>query len=131
MAKHVSMTFTSVSAALPFIRNGQIRPIAVTAAKRVGSLPDVPALAEFPPLASYELVNWFGLFAPAKTPDPILKKLHAALTDALKDPEFVKKLEIQGAEPALMSPQDFTKFIAAESTKFAKTIADADVTLEN
>jgi tripartite-type tricarboxylate transporter receptor subunit TctC len=131
MAKHVAMTFTSVSAALPFIKNGQIRPIAVTSAKRVGSLPDVPALAEFPPLANYELVNWFGLFAPAKTPDPILKKLHAALTDALRDPEFAKKLEILGAEPALMSPQDFAKFIAIESNKFAKIIADANVTLEN
>ena len=131
MAKHVSMTFTSASAALPFINSGQVRPIAVTSAKRVGSLPDVPALAEFPPLANYELVNWFGMFAPAKTPDPILRRLHVALTDALKDPEFVRKLELQGAEPALMSPQDFAKFIAAESIKFAKIIADANVTLEN
>ena len=55
----------------------------------------------------------------------------AALTDALKDPEFIKKLEIQGAEPALTSPQDFAKFIATESTKFAKIIAEANVTLEN
>jgi tripartite-type tricarboxylate transporter receptor subunit TctC len=61
----------------------------------------------------------------------ILRKLHAALTDALRDPKFAKKLEILGAEPALMSPQDFAKFIATESTKFAKIVADANVTLEN
>jgi tripartite-type tricarboxylate transporter receptor subunit TctC len=130
-AKHVSMTFTSVSAALPFIKNGQIRPIAVTSGKRVPSLPDVPTLSEFKPLASYELINWFGFFAPAKTPEPIVNKLHAALTDALKDPEVVKKLEVQGAEPAPMTPQQFARFIGEETSKFTKIVTDAKVTVEN
>lgn len=131
MAKHVSMTFTSIAAALPFVKSGQIRPIAVTSARRVASLPDVPALAEYPPLASYELVNWFGLFAPARTPESIVKKLHEALADAFKDPEFVRKLESQGAEPALMTPPEFARFIAAESAKFGRIIVEAKVTLEN
>jgi len=130
-AKHVSMTFTSVAAALPFIKNGQIRPIAVTSAKRVPSLPDVPTLSEFKPLANYELINWFGFFAPAKTPQPIIAKLHAALTDALRDPEIVKKLELQGAEPALMTPEQFAQFIGAETAKFTKIVTDAKVTVEN
>ena len=130
-AKHVSMTFTSVAAALPFIKGGQIRPIAVTSAKRVPSLPDVPALSEYKPLAGYELINWFGFFAPAKTPEPIVAKLHAALTDALKDPEIAKKLEMQGAEPAPTSPQQFAQFIAAETAKFGKIVTDAKVTVEN
>ena len=125
------MTFTSVAAALPFIKNGQIRPIAVTSAKRVPSLPDVPALSEYKPLASYELVNWFGLFAPAKTPAPIVAKLHAALADALKDPEIVKKLETQGAEPALITPAQFAQFISTETAKFGKIVVDANVTVEN
>lgn len=131
MAKHVSMTFTSVTAALPFLKNGQIRAIAVTSAKRVASLPDIPALAEYPALASYELVNWFGLFAPAKTPEPIVKKIHAALADAFKDPEFIRKLEIQGAEPALMTPPEFAQFITTESAKFGRIVVEANVTLEN
>ena len=130
-AKHVSMTFTSVAAALPFIKNGQIRPIAVTSSKRVPSLPDVPTLAEFKPLVNYELINWFGFFAPAKTPEPVINKLHAALSEALKDPEIIKKLEVQGAEPALMTPQQFGQFISAETTKFGKIVTDAKVTIEN
>ena len=131
MAKHVSMTFTSVAAALPFIKNGQIRPIAVTSSKRVPSMPDVPTLAEYKPLASYDLVNWFGFFAPAKTPEPIIAKLNAALADALKDPEIARKLDAQGAEPAPMSPQQFGQFINAESAKFGKIVTDANVTVEN
>jgi tripartite-type tricarboxylate transporter receptor subunit TctC len=131
MAKHVSMTFTSVAAALPFIKSNQIKPIAVTSAKRVPSLPDVPTLSEFKPLASYELVNWFGLFAPAKTPEPIIAKVHAALASALRDPEIVAKLNAQGAEPALMTPAQFSQFITTESAKFGKIVVDANVTVEN
>jgi tripartite-type tricarboxylate transporter receptor subunit TctC len=130
-AKQVTMTFTSVAAAQQFIKSGQLRPIAVTSAKRIGSLPDVPAIAEFKPLAGYELVNWFGLFAPAKTPDAVIKKLNAAVTQALRDPGLVKKLEAQGGEPAPSTPEQFRQFVGAESKKFGKIIADANVKLEN
>jgi tripartite-type tricarboxylate transporter receptor subunit TctC len=130
-AKQVTMTFTSVAAAQQFIKSGQLRPIAVTSAKRVASLPDVPAIAEFKPLAAYELVNWFGLFAPAKTPDAVIKKVNAAVTKALRDQDLVKKLEAQGAEPAPSTPEEFRQFVGAESKKFAKIIADANVKLEN
>jgi tripartite-type tricarboxylate transporter receptor subunit TctC len=130
-AKQVTMTFTSVAAAQQFIKSGQLRPIAVTSAKRVASLPDVPAIAEFKPLAGYELVNWFGLFAPAKTPDAVIKKVNAAVTKALRDPDLVKKLEAQGAEPTPSTPEEFRQFAGAESKKFAKIIADANVKLEN
>ena len=130
IAKHVPMTFTSVAAALPFIKNGQVRPIAVTSSTRVPSLPDVPALAEYKPLASYDLINWFGLFAPARTPQPILQKIHSALAEALKDPEIVKKINVQGMEPALMSPQQFAQAVSADYAKFGKIVADNKVTLE-
>ncbi len=131
VAKHVDMTFTSVAAANSFIKSGQVRPIAVTSAQRVPSLPDVPALAEYKPLAGYELVNWFGMFAPAKTPAPVIQKVHAALADALKDPEVMKKLEVQGAAPALMTPAEFAQFVNAEYAKFGKVVADNKVTAEN
>jgi tripartite-type tricarboxylate transporter receptor subunit TctC len=131
MAKNVSMTYTSVAAALPFIRSGKIRAVAVTSAKRVPSLPDVPTIAEYKPLAQYELINWFALFAPARTPDAVIAKLNAALTEALKDPEIVKKLDVQGAEPAPTTPQQLKQFVGIESAKFAKIIADANVTAEN
>lgn len=131
MAKHVSMTFTSIAAALPLIKDGRVRPIAVTSTQSVPSLPNVPPLAQSKSLASYNLVNWFGLFAPAKTPGPIISKIHAELSKALKDPEIRQKLEVQGAEPTLMTPQQFAQFITIESTKFGKIITDAHITVEN
>ena len=129
-SKQVTMTFTSLAAAQPFIKSGQIKPVAVTASKRVPSMPDVPALAEFKPLASYELINWFGLFAPAKTPDAVVKKLNTAVTQALRAPDLIKQLEVQGAEPAPNTPSEFREFVQTESKKFAQIIADANVTLD-
>ena len=76
-------------------------------------------------------MNWFGLFAPAKTPDAVIKKLNAAVVQALRDPALVKKLEAQGGEPAPSTPEQFRQFVGAESKKFAKIIADANVKLEN
>jgi tripartite-type tricarboxylate transporter receptor subunit TctC len=130
IAKHVSMTFTSLASALPFIKSGQVKAIAVTSPTRVSSLPDVAALAEFKPLASYELVNWFGVFAPAKTPEPIIKKLNDAVNQALQSPELAKKLEAQGMEPAPSTPQQLGEFAKSESKKYAKIISEANVTLE-
>jgi tripartite-type tricarboxylate transporter receptor subunit TctC len=129
-SKQVTMTFTSLAAAQPFIKSGQIKPIAVTASKRVPSMPDVPALAEFKPLAAYELINWFGLFAPAKTPEAVVKKLNAAVTKALRSPDLIKQLEVQGAEPAPSLPSEFREFVQTESKKFGQIIADANVTLD-
>jgi tripartite-type tricarboxylate transporter receptor subunit TctC len=130
IAKHVSMTFTSLALVLPFIKSGQVKAIAVTSPTRVSSLREVPALAEFKPLASYELVNWFGLFAPAKTPEPIIKKLNDAVNQALKSPELAKKLEAQGMEPAPSTPQQLGEFAKSESKKYAKIISEANVILE-
>jgi tripartite-type tricarboxylate transporter receptor subunit TctC len=130
IAKHVSMTFTSLALVLPFIKSGQVKAIAVTSPTRVSSLREVPALAEFKPLASYELVNWFGLFAPAKTLEPIIKKLNDAVNQALKSPELAKKLEAQGMEPAPSTPQQLGEFAKSESRKYAKIISEANVILE-
>lgn len=127
----VSMTFGGAPALLPMVKEGKLRPIGVTSRQRLPSLPDVPSLSETPALASYELVNWFGLFAPAGTPAPILERLHAAATKALRDPVLIKKLEEQGAEPAPMSAADFRAFVDAESAKLAQLIRDADIRPEN
>ncbi len=130
IAKHVSMTFTSLAAALPFIKNGQVRAIGVTSTKPLSALPDVPPLSELKPLAGYEIVNWFGMFAPAKTPEPIIKKLNAAVAQALENPDLRKKLELQGMEPSPNTPGQFGEFVKAESKKFARIISDANVKLD-
>ena len=128
--KHITMTFVSIGAALPFIQSGRIRPIGVTAATRVAALPDVPAIAEHPPLAGFELVNFFGFFGPAGLPDPVLRRLNLAAVQALKMPELAAKLRAVGFEPSPTTPEQFRAFIRNESAKFAKIIAEAGIKLD-
>lgn len=127
--KEVHMTFVSIGAAKPFIESQRIRPIGVTSLERVSALPDVPAIAEHPPLAGFELVNFFGFFAPAGLPDPILKRLNAAAVEVMRMPELVAKFRGLGFEPSANTPDQFRQFIKTESAKFAQIIIDADLKL--
>jgi tripartite-type tricarboxylate transporter receptor subunit TctC len=126
----VDMTFVSYTAAKSFIETGKVKAIAMTSAKRMGFAPDIPALAEFKPLAKYQLENWFGLFAPAGTPDAVVNKLNAAVGQALKDPDLAKRLRDQGGEPSPMSPQQFREFIQAESKQFERIVETAKIVAE-
>lgn len=126
----VDMTFVSYTAAKSFIQSGKIKPIAVTSATRTPFAPDLPAIAEYKPLARYQLENWFGLFAPAGTPDAVVQKLNAAVTAALKDPELARKLREQGGEPTPMSPQQFKDFIQKESVQFERIVTTAKIVAE-
>lgn len=128
--KHVTYTFASIGASLPFIQSGKLRPIAVTSLTRASVLPDVPAIAEYKPLSTFELVNFFGMYAPAATPDPVIRKLNTTIVQALKTPEIAGKLRELGFEPAPTTPEQFRDFLRAESAKFAKIIVDANVKVE-
>jgi tripartite-type tricarboxylate transporter receptor subunit TctC len=128
--KHITMTFVSIGAALPFIESNRIRAIGVTSKTRVSAIPDVPAIAEYPPLASFELVNFFGFFGPANLPSPVLKRLNEVAVQALKAPDMAGKLKANGFEPAPTTPEEFRKFIRANSAKFEKIIAEAGIKLE-
>lgn len=127
---NVELTFVSYSAAKGFIKDGKIKALAVTSAKRASFDPSIPAMAEYKPLAKYQLENWFGLFAPAGTPEPILQKINAAVTQALQDPELAKRLQDQGGEPAPMSVQQFRDFIKTESQQFQRIVETAKITAE-
>jgi tripartite-type tricarboxylate transporter receptor subunit TctC len=128
--KHITMTFSSIAAAMPFIESGKVKPIAVTSSARVSMMPNVPAVAEYPPLAGYELVNFFGFLGPARLPDAVLRKLNASAVQALQHPDIATRLKAMGFEPAPMSSEQFRAFIRKESEKFAKIIVDADVKVE-
>src|SRR6476620_2734106 len=97
--KEVTMTYVSIGAAKPFIDSGKIRPIAVTSAQRVAALPDVPAVGEYPPLAGFELVNFFGFLGPAGLPEGILRRLNGAAVQVMKSPDIVSKLVSLGFDP--------------------------------
>ena len=115
---------------LPHFRSGKLKALGTGGAKRTAVLPDVPAIAEHPPLKGFELVNFFGFFGPAGLPDPVLRRLNAAAVEALKSPDMVKKLQGAGFEPAPTTPGEFRQFIRTESAKFAKIIAEAGIKLE-
>ncbi len=125
----VSMTFASGAASLPFISSGKIRPIGVTSSKPMKAFPDVPPIKASPELKDFELDNWFGFFTKAGTPEAIIKKLNAATVKALSDPDVVKALETQGAEPAPMTPQEFADFRNQQSRLFSDIIEKAHITV--
>ncbi len=127
---NVELTFVSYTAARAFIKDGKVKALAVTSAKRASFDPNIPAIAEHKPLAKYQLENWFGLFAPAGTPEPILQKINGAVTQALKDPDLAKRLQDQGGEPAPMTVQQFRDFIKTESLQFKRIVETAKITAE-
>jgi tripartite-type tricarboxylate transporter receptor subunit TctC len=129
-AGRVSLNFSSLGPALPLIRDGKLRAIAVTSRERMPQLPEVQALAETPGLQDYDLVNWFGLFAPASMPALQVERLHDTVLAALRDGELAGKLADQGGLLRPMSVAAFRAFVAEETRKFTRIIDDANISPE-
>ena len=128
----VTMSFSSLAASLPLIQAGKIRAVAVTSRERMPQLPDVAPLAEGAPgLAGYELLNWFGMFAPAGTPHEIVDWLNDIVNSALKDPKLADKLIVQGIVPRPMNAAEYKKFVVAETEKFGKIVTAANIKFAN
>jgi len=128
----VTMSFSSLAAALPLIQDGRLRAVAVTSHDRMPQLPDVATFAEaVPELKDYELLNWFAMFATGGTPEPVVARLNEIANTALRDKTIVDKLEVQGIVPRPMGPAEFRAFVAAEAAKFGKVIAQANIRAEN
>jgi tripartite-type tricarboxylate transporter receptor subunit TctC len=124
----VTMSFSSLAAALPLIQSGKIRAVAVTSKERMPQLPDVAPLSEGAPgLKDYELLNWFGLFITAGTPQPIVDRLNGIINTALKDKAIVDKLMPQGIVPKTMTPAEYKAFVASETAKFGKIVTLANI----
>jgi len=130
-AGNVDLTFVSMTAAAPFLKDGRVKAIAVTSAKRAPFAPDVPALAESKAVPKYALENWFGLFAPAATPAPVIAKINAAVVQALQQPDLAKRMAEQGGIPSPMSPAQFKDFIKTESAQYARIVEFAKITPDN
>lgn len=126
LAGHVPFAVLDIPASRQLILEGKLKPIGVSAARRLPSLPDVPTLAETG-VAGFESVGWFGLVAPAGTPPEIVARLNAAFVKALKDPSVVEKIRTLGAEPAPMSSEQFARFIASESEKWGRLVKEAGI----
>lgn len=124
----VDIMFDNMPSAIQHVRNGTLVPIAVTPAERSSELPDIPTIAEAG-VPGYEATSWFGLFAPAGTPEDVVKVLHEAIVNALKDPDVIEKFTAQGAVIHSETPEEFAKFIAAETEKWADVVKRSGATV--
>jgi len=120
LGNHITMTFSSLLPAIGLVRDGKVRPIAVTGAKRVKVLPDVPTVSETVP--GYESAQRYGIIAPAHTPPDIVDKLNAALRGALTADDVVARVSDEGAEITPSTPAEYAADIAAEEVKWGKVI---------
>jgi len=120
----VQLMFDNLPSALPQIKGGKLRALAVTSATRAAALPDVPTVAEAG-LPGFEASSWFGVLAPAGTPVAIIARLNAEIAKWLASPEAREKLASQGANAAGGSPEDFAKHIAAETAKWQKVVKES------
>ena len=125
----VQSMIETMPAALPHIKAGSLRPLAVALPKRSGNLPDVPTAAEAG-LADFIVTSMFGLLAPAKTPPAIVAKLTAVLEKVLAAPDTQMRMEAQGVVTGYLNPTDSAKRIKAEIDKWTKVAKDANIKLE-
>jgi YVTN family beta-propeller protein len=117
---HVQVMFSNMPDSIKHIRSGRLRPLAVTSTTRSQALPDVPTVGDF--LAGYEVSSWLGLGAPRNTPAEIIDKLNGEIEVALADPKIQARLANLGVTALVLSPNDFEKFIEAETEKWGKVI---------
>lgn len=126
---HVNMAVSSVPPAVPLVKAGKLRALAVTSLKRAAALPDVPTMAELG-YTGYEFNTWVGMAVPKGTPKHIIAKLHDALLKALALPDVQTALRDQGAEPVGSTPERFKAFVRDEIAKSEKIVSQAAIKLE-
>jgi len=128
VAGQVSVTIASAVPLSPQVKAGRLRGLGVTGPQRSPSFPDLPAIAETVP--GYEVVNWFGILAPAGTPRAIVTRLNTELNAALATPELRSRLATQGADPAGGSPEAFAQVIRADLAKWQKVVKESGARVE-
>ena len=126
VAGHVPMTIYQVTAVLPFVRDGTLRALAATSARRLEWTPDVPTVME-QGVPDFDVSAWHGLFAPARLPEPVRDRIFAALRSALDAPDTRPKLLEQGLEPVGMAPTEFRTYLAADIAKWREVVRIAGV----
>jgi tripartite-type tricarboxylate transporter receptor subunit TctC len=129
MSGTVELYMSSVPTLLGQIKNGKLRPLAVTSARRVDDLPNVPTINESG-YKGFDAVTWFGLLAPAGTPKDVIAKLNAEFNKALQQPELRKKLGDEGADPAGGTPEQFASLIKDEIPRWGKVVKESGAKID-
>jgi tripartite-type tricarboxylate transporter receptor subunit TctC len=125
----VDLSFDTITPVLPFIKEGKLKPLAVTTAKRSSALPNVPTLQEAG-VPGVAIGTWFGLLAPAATPKPVVQKLNVEIVKIINSADFKKQMLDIGAEPIGNKPEEMAKQIKEETEKFAGLVKAGKVTLD-
>ena len=122
----IPVMISNVPALLPYVQSGKIRPLGVTSPKRIAQLASVPTLIEsgYP---GFDVTSWYGLCAPAGTPQPILEKIHADLLKVLQMPDVLQRFNDMVVEAAPQSREDFATFMRSEATRWAQVVKDAKI----
>jgi tripartite-type tricarboxylate transporter receptor subunit TctC len=121
-------SFAGIQAAQTLVRGGRLRALAITTARRVGAMPELPAVAEA--LPGFEVVGWYGVIGPANLPRPIVTRLHEELNKILNNPEVRERISGDGSEPAGTSPEQFRQFMLADLAKWAKLVKESGAKLD-
>jgi tripartite-type tricarboxylate transporter receptor subunit TctC len=125
----LDVAFDNVLILTPYVKKGQLRALGVTSSKRSVIFPELPTLAETG-VPGFHAVGWFGVFAAARTPAAIVKRLNAEILSSMKEPETRERLLAQGAEPLPGTPDDLRKYLAGEIEKWGKVIREAGIKAE-
>src|SRR5262245_2163353 len=129
LSGQVQLYFATMPAAMPHVKSGKLAPVAVTSARRSRALPEVPTIAESG-VPGYEASTWYGLLAPAHTPQAAIARLHDATVKILSDAALREKLANQGFEPVGDTPEEFAAYIKSEIGKWGKVIREAEIMAE-
>lgn len=126
LAGEIQVMFAPSVAVLPQVKAGRLRALAVTSAARSSAVPDLPTLGESG-LPGYDISSWFGLFAPANTPAPVVDKIYRETAKALQSPDVRERFSREGAEPVASTPADFGAYVRSEFAKYAKLVKDTGI----
>jgi tripartite-type tricarboxylate transporter receptor subunit TctC len=122
VAGHVPLFFSTVAAAMPAIKAGRVKALAVTSASRVAMLPDVPTVDEAAGVKGYEMTVMYGVWAPAKTPSDVVDRLNGDIVKVVKSPAFSTWLQEQGVDPRTSTPSQMNAYIQAEMPKLERLV---------
>jgi tripartite-type tricarboxylate transporter receptor subunit TctC len=121
LAGHMNMMFNSIAPIIANIKAGRVRVLGIASSKRSAQLPDVPTISEAG-VPGFEAVNWFGMFAPAKTPRPIITRVNEAVVKVLRSPDIQAQFIALGADPVGDSPEEFAAFVRRDMERYAKVV---------
>ena len=127
---HVDMFFSGFPAAVPQVKAGTLKLIAVSSGQRAGAAPDVPTVAEAAGIKDFDITLWVGFFAPRATPKDVVAKLNTEINKILAQPDILARLHDDGAEVTPGSADQFAAFVKAESAKYVTIIKETGVTME-